>query len=55
VLTLEPERRIGGIITSAGRVHQALRGRRYAGSTEARSLREEIESFNRVPAAALPA
>ncbi len=55
LLALEPERRIGGIVTSAGRVHQALRERRYAGSAEARSLREEIESFTRVPAAALPA
>jgi tetratricopeptide (TPR) repeat protein len=55
LLALEPERRIGGIVTSAGRVHQALRERRYAGSTEARALREEIESFTRVPAAALPA
>jgi hypothetical protein len=55
VLALESERRIGGIITSTGRVHHALRERRYLGSVEARSLREEIESFNRVPAAALPA
>jgi hypothetical protein len=55
VLALEPERRIGGIITSAGRVHHALRGRRHAGSPVAGALREEIESFCRVPAAALPA
>jgi tetratricopeptide (TPR) repeat protein len=55
LLTLEPERRIGGIITSANRVHHALRQRRFAGSLEAGSLREEIESFTRVPAAALPA
>ncbi|HZN20773.1 MAG TPA: hypothetical protein VFB84_21705 [Micromonosporaceae bacterium] len=55
VLALEPERRIGGIITSAGRVHHALRRRRYTGSPVARDLREEIESFCRVPAAALPA
>jgi hypothetical protein len=55
VLALEPERRIGGIITSAGRVHHALRSRRYTGSPVARDLREEIESFCRVPAAALPA
>jgi tetratricopeptide (TPR) repeat protein len=55
VLALEPERRIGGIITSAARVHQALRDRRHVGSPVARSLREEIESFCRVPAAALPA
>jgi hypothetical protein len=55
VLALEPERRIGGIITSAGRVHHALRSRRHAGSQVARSLREEIEAFCRLPAAALPA
>lgn len=55
VLALEPERRIGGIITSAGRVHHALRGGRHTGSPLARSLREEIESFCRAPAAALPA
>jgi hypothetical protein len=55
VLALEPERRIGGVVASAGRVHQALSGRRHAGSPVVRSLREEIESFSRVPAAALPA
>lgn len=54
VLELEPARRIGGIVTSAVRVHQALNERRHAGSPVARSLREEIESFCRVPAAALP-
>ncbi|WP_374538002.1 hypothetical protein [Micromonospora aurantiaca (nom. illeg.)] len=55
VLELEPERRIGGILTSANRVHQALRGRHHAHSQVARNLREEIEAFCRVPAAALPA
>lgn len=55
VLSLEPERRIGGIVTSAGRIHQALRAKRYASSPVARDLREEIESFSRVPAAALTA
>jgi hypothetical protein len=55
VLALEPERRIGGIVTSAGRVHQALCAKRYASSPVARDLREEIESFSRVPAAALAA
>jgi hypothetical protein len=55
VLALEPERRIGGIVTSAIRVHHALRGRQHTGSPVARSLREEIESFCRTPAAALPA
>jgi hypothetical protein len=55
VLALEPERRIGGIVTSAARVHQALRVGRHVGSTVGQNLREEIESFCRVPAAALPA
>jgi hypothetical protein len=55
VLELAPERRIGGIVTSAARVHQALSDRRHVGSPLARDLREEIESFCRVPAAALPA
>lgn len=55
VLELVPERRIGGIPISAARVHQALSGKRHAGSPGARALREEIESFCRVPAAALPA
>lgn len=55
VLALEPERRIGGIVTSATRVHHALRGRLHAGSPVAGSLQEEIEAFCRVPAAALPA
>src|SRR6266536_1691279 len=55
VLELAPERRIGGIVTSAARVHQALAGRRHASSPLARDLREEIESFCRVPAASLPA
>lgn len=55
VLGLEPERRIGGIVASAGRVHDALRGRPYAASPAARSLRDQIEAFCQVPAAALPA
>lgn len=55
VLDLEPERRIGGIVASAARVHDALRARPYAASPAARSLREQIEAFCQVPAAALPA
>lgn len=55
VLDLAPERRIGGIVASAARVHDALRGRPYAASPAARSLREQIEAFCQVPAAALPA
>lgn len=55
VLELEPERRIGGIVTSANRVHHALRGGSHANSPVARNLREEIEAFCRLPAAALPA
>jgi hypothetical protein len=55
VLDLAPERRITGIVTSAARVHQALGSRDHIGSPIARDLRDEIESFMRVPAAALPA
>jgi hypothetical protein len=55
VLHLEPERRIGGIVASAARVHEALRTRTYGASPSARGLREEIEAFCQVPAAALPA
>jgi tetratricopeptide (TPR) repeat protein len=55
VLDLEPERRIGGIVASAARVHDALRTRTYAASPAARGLREQIEAFCQVPAAALPA
>ncbi len=55
VLELAPERRIGGIVTSAARVHHALSDQRHASSPVARNIREEIEAFCRVPAAALPA
>jgi hypothetical protein len=55
VLNLEPERRIGGIVASAARVHDALRARTYAASPAARDFREQIETFCQVPAAALPA
>jgi hypothetical protein len=53
VLTLAPDRRIGGILTSANRVHQALSKAEYASTTVAREIRDEIESFCRLPAAAL--
>lgn len=55
VLDLEPGRRIGGIVASANRVHHALRGRSFAGSPDAAVLRERIEAFCRIPAAALRA
>lgn len=55
VLDLEPERRIGGIVASAARVHGALRTPTYTASPVARGIREEIEAFCQVPAAALPA
>ncbi|HEX8803549.1 MAG TPA: hypothetical protein VF743_05135 [Acidimicrobiales bacterium] len=54
VLALEPERRIGGIVTSANRVHQALRDARFADAAEAHSLRDEIEAFCQISAGALP-
>lgn len=55
VLKYGPELRIGGIVASVGRVHAALRDRRYKDSTIARGLRDEIESFSQRPAAALTA
>jgi tetratricopeptide (TPR) repeat protein len=55
VLEYGPELRIGGIVASVGRVHVALRDRRYKDSTIARGLRDEIESFSQHPAAALTA
>ena len=53
VFALEPERRIGGIVASADRVHQALRDSRFAQAAAAKDLREEIESFCQVSAARL--
>lgn len=53
VLELEPERRIGGILASADRVHLALRDTRFAQAREAKVLREEIESFCQMSAARL--
>lgn len=55
VLNLDPARRIGGVIPSAARVHSALSHRQYAASPLARSMRERIEAFSRVPAAAITA
>lgn len=55
VLALEPDRRIGGILASANRVHQALREARFARAQEATDLREEIESFSTRSAARLTA
>lgn len=55
VLAMEPNRRIGGVIPSAARVHSALSQRRYAASPLARELRDEIEAFSRIPAAAIAA
>lgn len=53
VLRLEPERRIGGIVVSATRVHHALTGRQHANSPVVRGPQDEIESFCRTPAAAI--
>jgi tetratricopeptide (TPR) repeat protein len=55
VLALAPDRRIGGILASANRVHQALREARFARAQEAKDLREEIESFSTRSAARLTA
>src|SRR5947209_10285576 len=45
VLELAPERRIGGIVTSAARVHRALGQGRHAASPVARSLCADIGAF----------
>lgn len=55
VLALEPARRVGGVIPSAARVYSALSHRQYVASPLARSMREQIEAFGRVPAAAITA
>jgi tetratricopeptide (TPR) repeat protein len=53
VLELDPSLRIGGIVTSAARVHQALRALPYVDSVLASALRDEIEAFCQVPASAI--
>ena len=53
VLELDPSLRIGGIVTSAERVHNALRALPYVDSALATALRDEIEAFCQVPASAL--
>jgi tetratricopeptide (TPR) repeat protein len=53
VLALDPSLRIGGIVASADRVHQALRAQPFVDSVLATALRDEIEAFCQVPAAAL--
>ena len=45
VFDLLPERRINGIVTSALRVHAALRNRDSATSPTVRHIQEEIEAF----------
>ncbi|MGH8901975.1 MAG: hypothetical protein ACRDYA_09905, partial [Egibacteraceae bacterium] len=55
VLDLPPPRRIHAVVTSAQRVHTALRDPRYHGSSAARETQEEIEAFCQATAAtALP-
>jgi tetratricopeptide (TPR) repeat protein len=53
VLALDPERRIGGIVTSAERVHNALCEGAHVDSALAGELRDEIETFSNLPASAL--
>jgi tetratricopeptide (TPR) repeat protein len=55
VFDLPPDKRIGGIITSVNRVHNALRDPAISTSALARDLRDEIEAFGRTPAAAITA
>jgi tetratricopeptide (TPR) repeat protein len=55
VLGLDPDCRIGGIVTSANRVHQALRAPRFSEAAEAKDLRDEIEVFCQLSATRLSA
>ncbi|GAA2628649.1 hypothetical protein GCM10010411_77500 [Actinomadura fulvescens] len=54
VLDLPPDHRIGGIVTSVMRVHQALRATGYRTVPLARDTQQEIESYSQLRAAALP-
>ncbi|MGH8885922.1 MAG: XRE family transcriptional regulator [Egibacteraceae bacterium] len=54
VLDLPSERRIHAVVTSAQRVHVALRDARYRGSAAAREVQEEIEAFCQATAATAP-
>jgi ATP/maltotriose-dependent transcriptional regulator MalT len=54
VLDLPPARRVRVVVTSALRVHTALRDPRYRGSPAATETQQEIEAFCQVPSAALP-
>jgi len=55
VLELPAEQRIGGVVTSAMRVHTALHTPASLGAAPARALQQEIEHYGQVSAgAALP-
>ncbi|MGH8906494.1 MAG: hypothetical protein ACRD0K_08255 [Egibacteraceae bacterium] len=54
VLDVPPAWRIRGIVTSALRVHAALRDPRYRGSPAAAETQQEIEAFCQASSAALP-
>lgn len=55
VFDLPPANRIGGVISSINRVHDALRAPSVTASPLARDLRDEIEAFGRTPVAAVTA
>jgi hypothetical protein len=54
VLDLPADQRINGVVTSALRVHAALRNPAYGTSPVAKEVQGEIEAFCQTPAAALP-
>ncbi len=54
VLGLVPEQRINGIVHSVQRLHAAITSSDLGVDPAARDLQEEIETFTRTPAAALP-
>ncbi|MCM3922546.1 helix-turn-helix domain-containing protein [Frankia sp. AiPs1] len=54
VLGLVPGQRINGIVHSVQRLHAAIAHSELGADPAARNLQEEIETFTRTPAAALP-
>jgi transcriptional regulator with XRE-family HTH domain len=52
VLDLPPDQRIGGVVASAMRIHEALRAPRFRDASITRNIQLEIEEYAQRPAAA---
>lgn len=52
VLSMPVEERIDGVVRSVRRIYDALRAPRLITAPKARTMRQEIETFTRIPAAA---